>query len=619
MSCFAGLLDLDGEPVDPGLLGRMADRLAHRSPDGMARRVEGPLGLVHGRLCTTPEEVGEEQPIDDESGRLRLVADCRIDNRDALLADSGLAAEASDARLILAAWRAHGEEACDRILGDFAFALWDGRRRRLHLARDAMGLRQLYYSWRGRTLVFGSTIGAVLAGLGETPPLNRQLIEAFLRDSFRHWVRETVYQGLHRVPPGHLLTVSAQGSRLRAWWRLGSTFAGNPASDEQWCEAFREVFDEAVRCRLRGTGPVTVLTGGGVDSSAIASTAHAVMRGTTAGALHLASLTFDTETADESDYFDELAEQLEGSVAHRIPAEDLPLSLGPPVAGEQPVDEPEVYLLRSHTAALFDCAARQGGRVVLAGEGANQVLRHSFYYDPAALRLVGWRNLPAELTWFRAACQVPPAELLPRAFLWPLVPEGLRERLRRMRGAADRPWVRPAGPGSWRRRLPPLPRRALAASLPPEGRWAVNSIGRPFDLARYSAIDVTAAHAGVEWRLPFLDRRVVDLLLHAPRRLFSWRGDDRQILRRAMAGRMPERLRHRRGKSHIRDVLDRRLRLDDRERIEHMLDKPRAEAVDCFLASGVAGSNSPWNETGTAYGLLSFLGLESWLRRARGK
>lgn len=633
MSCFAGLLNLDGAPADPAQLDRMAERLAFRSPDGIGRWVDGPIGLVHGGLWTTPEEVGERQPVSDPALDLRLATDARIDNRSELLARlrgqvSGIDDETSDARLILAAYQVDGDELCEGLIGDFAFALWDGSRRRLLLARDAMGMRQLYYRIEGSTVVFGSSIGAVLAALPDRLPLNRPLIESFLRGSFRHWIRETVFDGLLRVPPGHLLAVGAEGSQLRDWWRLGSTFTGACSSDEEWVEAFREVFDEAVRCRLRSTTPVGLLTGGGLDSSAIASTAHAALggadafegahpfEGERAGKLCLTSLTFDdTPSADESEYFDELAGWIEGAIAQRIPADELPLSLGPAAGDDHPLDEPEVYLLRSHTAALFAGAARHGCRVVLAGEGANQVLRHSFYYDPSALGLVGWRNLMAELPWFRAASQVRPFELLPRAFLWPLLPAALHESLRRLKAGSRNQWVRPAGRGSWRRRLPALARRALADSLPRSGRWASQSIGRPFDLARYSALDVTAAHAGVEWRLPFLDRRVVDLLLHAPAHLFSWRGDDRQILRRAMAGRMPERIRVRASKSHVRDVLDRRLKGAERPVVERMLDKPRAEAVDCVTSSVAAALDAYWNGTGTVYGLLSFLSLESWLRR----
>ncbi len=372
------------------------------------------------------------------------------------------------------------------------------------------------------------------------------------------------------------------------------------------------MFDLAVSSRLRSPKPVGLLAGGGVDSAAVASTAHEAVA---AERLRLYCLTFEgTPTADESDYFDELDDRLEGVASRRIPAAELPLTLGRLAADEQPLDEPEVYLLRSHTAALFDAAAGDGCRVVLAGEGANQVLGHAFYYDPRALRLVGWRELAAELPRFRSTTGTATAELLARAFLWPLVPAGLQEALRRLRPAGDREWVRRAGRGSWRGRLPALPRRALAAGLGPAGRWAARSIGRPFDLARHSAIDVTAAHAGVEWRLPFLDRRVVDLLLHAPRRLRSWHGGDRRILRLAMAGRMPERIRRRVSKSHIQDVLLGRLRHEERTAVERMLDKPHAEAVQFITGSVAAAFDRFWDGTGTAYGLLSFLCLESWLR-----
>jgi asparagine synthase (glutamine-hydrolysing) len=617
LSCFAGLLNLDGAPVDPALLARMADRLAYRSPDGMASWSDGAVGMVHGRLWTTPEEVGEEQPIADVSGRVWLAADARIDNRSELLADlrhsqPDLAEDASDTRLLLAGYQSFGARVCDRALGDFAFALWDGARRRLLLARDAMGMRQLYYARREGTLAFGSTIGSVLAALAERPPLNRQLIEAFLHDSYRHWIEGTVFAGVLRVAPGHLLTADEGGLRQQLWWELGSTFAGSFASDEEWAGGFRRVFDLAVSSRLRSATPVALLAGGGVDSAAIASTAHAA---TAAERLRLYCLTFEgTPTADESDYFDELDRGLAGVASQRIPATELPLALGRVATDDQPLDEPEVYLLRSHTAALFDAAARDGCRVVLAGEGANQVLGHAFYYDPRALRHVGWRELAAELPRFRSTTGIGTAELLARAFLWPVLPAALQEVLRRLR-PGDRQWVRCAGRGSWRDRLPPLPRRALAASLGPGGRWAAHSIGRPFDLARHSAIDVTAAHAGVEWRLPFLDRRVVDLLLHAPRRLRSWHGGDRRILRLAMAGRMPERIRRRVTKSHIQDVLHGRLRYEERPAVERLLDKPRAEALEFVTGSVAAVFDNLRAGTGTAYRLLSFLCLESWLRR----
>ena len=619
MSGFAGLLNLDGAAADPALLDRMAAALAYRARDGMGRWRGGPIGLVHARLWTTPEEVGEEQPIGD-SGTW-LAADARVDNRDELLerlapSCPGIGPEASDARLLLAGYRVFGDRLCEEVLGDFAFALWDGKERRLVLARDSMAMRQLYYTLAGRTLVFGSTIGAVLAALPEPPPLNRNLIEGFLQDSYRHWITETIHQGVVRFPAGSVVVASADGVRQRRWWSLGSTWRRRPPSEEDWVEAFRRAFDEAVRCRMRSHTPVAVLAGGGLDSASIACVAHAGLPAGGQDRLRLLALTFEeTPSADETEYLEHLAAWLRGVEVGRIPADCLPLALGDREDDDQPLDEPEIYLLRSHTEALFGAAARSGCRVVLAGEAANAVLGHPFYHDRKALALVGPRHFLAELPHFRSGCRSGIARLLAHAWLWPLVPAFVQDGLRRLRGGRGKRWVRAAGPGSWRRRLPPLPEPAWPAGFPRAARWASQWIGRPFDLARHGAMDVTAAHAGVEWRQPFLDRRVVDLLMHLPVPLRSWRGEDRRVLRLAMNGRMPEQIRRRQSKIHINEVVDRRLRGEQRGAVESLLDNPRAVALDYVSDSVKAAFARYWNGEKTAFDLLSFLCLESWLRR----
>lgn len=623
MSALAGVLNLDGAPVDPSLLERMAERLAYRSPDGMGSWRDGAVGLAHGRLWTTPEEVGEEQPLRDPECGLALAADARIDNREELLAllgdgPGGRQAGVSDAGLILAAYRELGEGFCERLLGDFAFALWDGRRRRLLLARDALAMRQLFYAQAGQSLVFGTTIGSVLAALPERPPLNRNLIEAFLQGSYRPWIRETVHQGVLRFPPATLLVADAGGVRLRRWWRPGDTFRGAFSSDEEWVEAFGEVFERSVRCRLRGTTPVGIMAGGGLDSAAIACVARRALRGEQAS-LRVFALTFEeTPSADEREYLDELAAWLDGVPVHRIPADHLPLGLEPVAGHGPPLDEPPISLLRSQGEALLVRAAQSGCRVVLTGDAANAVLGHSFYGDPRALGFLGWRERRAELPYFRARRGQGTLELLARALFWPRLPAGIREALRRLAGGRGKGWVRPAGPGSWRRRLPPLPRPERGRRLPPSGRWAARSIERPFDLARHGMMDVTAAWAGVEWRQPFLDRRLVDLMMHVPPRLRSWRGEDRRILRLSMRGKMPERIRRRRTKIHTNDVLQRRLRQEQRPAVERLLDKPLARRLDFVAGSTGRAFEDYWQGNGNPFGLLYFLYLESWLRLQMG-
>ncbi len=617
MSGFAGLLNLDGAPVDALRLERMEASLAHRAPDGTSSWREGAVGLVHGRFWTTPGGVGERQPVAD--GGLRLAADARIDNRAELSERLGAGEELSDARLMLASYRALGERLCDELLGDFSFALWDGGAARLLLARDAMAMRQLYYAVAGRTLAFGSTIGSVLAALAERPALNRELIEGFLQDSYRHWIRETVHRGVMRFPPGSLLIASADGLRWRRWFRFGSTLRGRLSTEQEWVDGFRRAFDEAVRCRLRSTSAVGVLAGGGLDSASIAGTARAALPPGRLDRLRIFALTFEeTPSADETGYLDSLAAGLPGVEVERIPADHLPLSLGGREADSPPPDEPEIYLLRSHTEALFGGAARSGCRVVLSGEAGNAVLGHPFYHDRRALALVGLRDLAAELPHFRAGCGAGTARLLAHAYLWPLLPAAAQELVRRVRGGRGKAWVRAAGPGSWRRRLPPPPEPDHPDSFSRAARWAAQWVRRPFDLARHAAMDVTAARMGVEWRQPFLDLRVVDLAMRLPVSLRSWRGEDRRVLRLAMRGRIPEEIRRRKSKIHVNDVLDRHLRQGQRRAVERLLDNSRAVRLHYASPAVRAAFEAYWRGDRSAFDLLGFLSLETWLRRVNG-
>ncbi len=157
MSAVFGVVFLDGRPVPPALLERMAETLAHRGPDGAAiwtasgasARSDGQpnAGLGFRRLITTPEAANEMSPLRDEAAALVLTADVRLDNRAELLAAlqieippgaDGLA-PVGDGTLLLEAYKKWGEACPEHLLGDFAFAIWDERRRRLFAARDHFG------------------------------------------------------------------------------------------------------------------------------------------------------------------------------------------------------------------------------------------------------------------------------------------------------------------------------------------------------------------------------------------------------------------------------------------------------------------------------------------------
>src|ERR671911_296439 len=173
MSGICGMVNLDGAPIEPAALKKMARAAVHRGPDGIRYHTEGAVGLAHLALNITPESAREHQPLVSERGDLVLVADARIDNREELariLWGGGHLPDEppTDAEIILEAYRRWGEGCPARLIGDFAFAIWDARRGRLFAARDAMAMRALYYRveprrglvWGGGEQEMGCAAGA---------------------------------------------------------------------------------------------------------------------------------------------------------------------------------------------------------------------------------------------------------------------------------------------------------------------------------------------------------------------------------------------------------------------------------------------------------------------------
>src|SRR5918998_450263 len=183
MSGIVGIFYLDGRPLDPGLLRRMSESIAHRGPDGAgAWGEERGIGLGHQLFHTTPESLGEMQPLTDRGGNVVLTADARIDNRDELFAtldlDDRPRGEVGDGELILAAYKKWGERCPERLLGDFAFAIWDRRKQKFFCARDHMGLKPFYYYRSGNIFVFASEIKALL----RIPEVPQRLNEVAVAD-----------------------------------------------------------------------------------------------------------------------------------------------------------------------------------------------------------------------------------------------------------------------------------------------------------------------------------------------------------------------------------------------------------------------------------------------------
>jgi asparagine synthase (glutamine-hydrolysing) len=277
MSAIFGILRFDGAYVSPRDLERMGNALAHFGPDGRRFAVEAAAGLGHCLMRVNREDLFERQPLQDREAGLTLVADCRIDNRAELAEAFGLSAadirDMPDSAFILAAYKKWGEDAARHLLGDFAFAVWDGRAKKLVLARDHMGQRYVHYH-RGKDFFAFATD---IKGLWTLPDVPQQASIDKIGRRLMGGRRapapgKTLFDGIEGLPGASVMTIGGDGhAATRRYWEPHADPVHEGRDEAYYVAAYRNVLAEAVDCRLRRLlHPPGLLLSGGYDSAAIA-------------------------------------------------------------------------------------------------------------------------------------------------------------------------------------------------------------------------------------------------------------------------------------------------------------------------------------------------------------
>jgi asparagine synthase (glutamine-hydrolysing) len=616
MSGIGGIFNLDGTSVERHRLERIAGVLRRRGPDGTRIWEGGQIGFVHSHFWATPEELGEEQPI--SHGRLWLTADARIDNRDDIIPRLGkhlTSSTPSDAELILAAYREWGDNCARFLIGDFAFAIWDEGAHRLFCARDPVGIKMLHYARIGDSLVIGSSTGSVIAALDDLPEVNMPFITDLLAGRYERWVTETPYRGIFRLPPAHSLTADSHGTVLARYWTFGADPQIRLGSDEAYIAHFRELFTEAVRARMRVIGPVGLTVSGGLDSSSIACVAnHLVETGAVRTTGFLYSSIFDnTPEADEEKFLDELASRCSRFPVIKILSDDFWGMREFADDNGFPLDYPEFTTIRSLVLGPLRRARGDGCKVVLSGYGGDQVGYSDVYGNPFPLRDVKLRQLPSELRYFRHFFFPLPWRVLAYADFPPLIPKSLIRHLYHLilrhhsHGFLTSSY---AGTDQQADFLPPPPLKGWCA------QQIYNSVTDGYNSIYRTELDTYAAYAGIDWRFPFFDRRIIDFMIALPPRLCFRKGFSRYILRQSMEGYLPEKIRLRKGKANFNGIGDRGIRVRERDRLQTLID--HSLLVREGLVSP-AKLSEKWTsiEKDTAYPsrpLTRFLYAEAWLR-----
>lgn len=622
MSGIAGIYNLDGRPVDEGILRRVTDAMAHRGPDGAGYWIRGSTGFGHRLLWATPEAVGEKQPLQNERGELCLTMDGRVDNRGEL----GAALEArgfhlrddTDAELVLKAYECWGEECPGRILGDFALAVWDGRKRQLFSARDVFGVKPFYYWSGGGRVVFASAMQALFEEPAIPKRANLPLVGLYLMGWYneRH---ETLYEGVLRLPAAHAMVFRESGARMSQYWDADPDHEARCASDGEYAERFLALFKEAVRARLRSHGPVAVAVSGGLDSSSILCTAAAI-RPEGSPELHSCSMLYPGLSCDETEYIREVVETSGATPHYSNYAEQDAASFRFSRAYECPdlFWDPNGFNFDPVLAGMRGA----GVKVLLDGVGGDELLDPSYGCLADLFRQGEFSRLASELRLASAEWGVP----LPRLFLnhcvKRLVPPRPKAVLRRIKWSVAPParlrLVKrdfPARDGLLERAcsVPRIPgfRRHCQQDIYTALVWNWNAL-----IAREMS-ELAHSRFSFDLRHPFFDRRVAEFILGLPGSQLCGNGRSKLILREAMRGILPEKVRTRRGKAEFSEPIDRELRgrqADDAERLFRTSTLASAGVLDAERLLGVWGEyrkGSPEYLTGTVSLALQ---LELWHR-----
>lgn len=272
MCGIVGVVNCDRQQVDPMLLRAMTDVLSHRGPDGEGHYVNGDVALGHRRLAIIDLATGA-QPMVGLDGKTWITYNGEIYNfrelRRELESWGYRFRTTSDTEVILAAYEAWGVECLSRLRGMFAFAIWDGRRRRLFLARDRVGIKPLVYAWDGRRLLFASELKALL----QDPSVPRELDWEALRDYLAFLYipsPKTIFRGIRKLPPASSLVLDLDrgGPRVHRYWDL-HFISDQSRSEAEWLEGLRWHLEEAVRSHLVSDVPIGAFLSGGMDSSTV--------------------------------------------------------------------------------------------------------------------------------------------------------------------------------------------------------------------------------------------------------------------------------------------------------------------------------------------------------------
>ena len=570
MSGIAGIIHFDGRPVEPGQIEAVTAAMHHRGPDGINHWRKGNVALGQCMLRTTPESLEETQPLTNEDESLVLVWDGRLDNREELrrsVLQSGARLRSnSDAELVLQSFAIWRDQCPLRLLGDFAFAVWDKTRQEIFCAIDHIGARPLYYALNKGYFAFATEEEALLVLPGISGRPNKLQIADMLvlpPESF-----DNQYSWLHDVKglmPGNSLVLSRDGELSASrYWQLDAGSESTYSSDEECQEAFLSVFAEAVRCRMRSTGPIAAMMSGGMDSAGISAMVRRLLPEMPGKQFHTYSAIADKfDGCVESQCILSLTKGLHDN-AHFV---SVPSFKG--MVNVQDLNE--VAWAKPHPvdnsimlpAIMCKAASARKHRVMLTGVSGDLTMAGPDKFPALFLREGDWQQawsackaISENHTFLRGAS---PAMLFLKNTWAAYAPGAARSLVFRMRHPESR-FANSVINTEFARKLDLTERlrlqvrrqAATRACLEDHRQSLARANGGPWGfVSGLSGYDRVAGRYGVELRDPWADKRVVEFFLRLPFQYKLRNGWTKHLARVAFAPALEAKVRWRHGKEHL--------------------------------------------------------------------
>lgn len=549
MSVQFGRWNIDGLPVDREYLTKAGEMLAPYGPDGGDAYIKDNVGILYRAFHTTKESRKETQPLVTPSGAV-FFWDGRLDNRQELVRElrGKVTADSTDLAIVAAAYEAWGTKCFARLFGDWALSVSDPKSGSVILAKDPIGTRHLYYSLDQKQITWGTILDPLVLLAGKTFTLEEEYIAGWL--SFFPATHLTPYVGLHSVPPSCFVKLEPDRQTTHKYWDFDPSKRIRYRTDGEYEEHFRQVFRESVRRRLRSDSPVLAELSGGMDSSSIVCMADTILALGDAETPRLDTVSYydDSEPNwNERPYFTKV-EKKRGRTGCHIDVASQEIFALEAVNGRVAATPGSLSWGRSQTTTKFaDCVTLQGNRVVLSGIGGDEVTGGVPTPVPELMDLLSQAELRT------LARQLKVWALNKRRPWFHLFFEVLRGFFPPVLAGVPRP-MRPA---AWLHFRFVKRHQSAASGYPSRVKWFrplpsfQENLSTLDGLRRQLACPVVPTEPITEKRYPYLDRGLLEFLYAVPREQHVRPGHRRSLMRRALAGTVPDELLGRKRKAFV--------------------------------------------------------------------